>query len=299
MISKTQSEFTVKFNGQLNQVDVNTLIASLMNTSTVLQEINKELAPESKIDIKIVAISKGSFEIKYAIDAIKAILPLIPTITTKDNLEYVKLVIQILAELFGLKKVFKESEPTLEQVTKLDDGKVQIATVNGNITILQPTYNIWSRNQIANDALSKGFEALQNEPSIEDIELLDRQGQVIFDATRDDFSGLASKRNILIGQTKEEIDNEARLNIFKLVFESKYKWEFYYKGNRISAIIQDVDFFKRIEAGEEFAKGDILLSKLKINQIFEPSVNTYVNESYEVTEIIQHIPRGVQQKLVE
>lgn len=163
---------------------------------------------------------------------------------------------------------------------------------------MQPTYNIYSRNQLANDALSKGFEALQSEPAIEDIKLLNPQGETIFDAIKDDFPGMASRRTILIGKTKEVLDEEAHLNIFKLVFETKYKWEFYYKGNKISAIIRDDNFYKMIEKGEKFAKGDILVALLKINQVYESSVNTYVNESYEVIVVTNHIPRGEQQKLL-
>jgi hypothetical protein len=251
-----QSEFTIKFDGQLNQVDVNTLIASLMGTSSVLQEINKELTPENKIDIKIVALSKGSFDIKYAIEGIAPILPLLGTIVSKDSIEYAKLVIEILTELFGLKKTFKESEP--ENITNLDDGRVQIGTNNGNITVLQQTFNIYSRNQIANDALSKSLEAIQNEPAIEKVKLLDVRGKVIFDATKDDFPGMASKRTILIGQTKQEIDTDAHLNIFKLVFKTKYKWEFYYKGNRISAIIKDELFYNVIDKGDSLPKATYL-----------------------------------------
>src|SRR5215470_11751745 len=106
MKQRMQSEFTIKFDGQLNQVDVNTLTASLMSTSTILQEINKELTPENKIDIKIVALSKGSFDIKYWIEGITPILPLLSTAIANDSLEYAKLVIEILKELFDLKKVF-------------------------------------------------------------------------------------------------------------------------------------------------------------------------------------------------
>ncbi|MBU1031313.1 hypothetical protein KKE03_00075 [Patescibacteria group bacterium] len=295
MPQKLQSGFTIKFDGQLNQVDVNTLISSLMSTSAVLQEINKELAPTNKIDIKIVALSKGSFDIKYVIDTIAPLLPLLASISPKDTLENAKLIIEILAQLLHLKKIFKESEPT--EVTQLKNGKVQIGTNSGNITVYQPTYNIYSRNQIANDALSKGFEALQNEPSIEELSLLDPNGGVLFDAKRDDFTGMASRRNILFGKTREEVDEDAQLFIFKLVFESNYKWEFYYKGNKISAVIQDEDFYNLIESGEKFAKGDILVAKLKINQIFEPSVDTFVNESYELLEVKEHIPRAEQQKL--
>jgi len=44
---------------------------------------------------------------------------------------------------------------------------------------------------------------------------------------------------------------------------------FFYAGNRISASIGDVAFFKLIDGGERFAKGESLVVDLEIHQLFD------------------------------
>ncbi|MFA7676515.1 MAG: hypothetical protein WCY28_03875, partial [Candidatus Shapirobacteria bacterium] len=72
------------------------------------------------------------------------------------------------------------------------------------------------------------------------------------------------------------------------------KWEFYHSGNRISANILDENFFNKIDTGESFAKGDQLKADLQITQIFDESIGTYVNESYAVIKVDEHIKRAEQ-----
>jgi hypothetical protein len=83
----------------------------------------------------------------------------------------------------------------------------------------------------------------------------------------------------------------ARLNIVKVSFDSKLKWEFIFKGNKISAKSDDPIFQERIDRGESFAKGDILEVELAIKQKFDPTVNTFLNKSYKINRIINHIKR--------
>jgi len=106
-----------------------------------------------------------------------------------------------------------------------------------------------------------------------------------------------SVRNLIIEENQRIILEIASLNIFKVVFEENYVWEFYYKGNKIKAQILDKNFFSKIDNGESFAKGDILKVELQINQIYEPTVKTFINKSYKINRVIQHEPRGEQQKL--
>ncbi|MBI5358334.1 hypothetical protein HZB69_01750 [Candidatus Amesbacteria bacterium] len=294
-----RDDFTVKFDGQLHQVDVNTLIESLLSTSSVIQEINKELNPNNKIEIKIVALTPGSFEVKYMIDGALAVLPLIPQLLNRDNLEYAKLVIDVLIQLFNLKKILGDHEPT--NVIEIENNQTKVEGVNGNVIVYNFTYhNIYSKNQTIHDSLSKGFEALQDDPNITGLQI-QRNNGVIFEASKTEFDLLATKRIIKNEQTREKIDEIANLNIFKLVFDSRFKWEFYYLGNKISAYITDKEFFEEIDRDERFGKGDILIVKLKIYQIFDPTVATYVNESYEILEVKQHIPKSEvrQERFVE
>ena len=68
-------------------------------------------------------------------------------------------------------------------------------------------------------------------------------------------------------------------------------------GNKISSKIKDDIFAERIDKGERFGKGDTLIVEMEVKQEFVESVNTYVNKSYQVIKINEHIERKPQGKL--
>ncbi|NCC71036.1 hypothetical protein EOM09_05630 [bacterium] len=81
--------------------------------------------------------------------------------------------------------------------------------------------------------------------------------------------------------------------MFKVVFKENYKWEFYYLGTKIYASLKDESFFKKIEKGEiAFRSGDRLIVTLEIEQVFNEAANTFVNDSYYILNVIEHIPRN-------
>ena len=82
--------------------------------------------------------------------------------------------------------------------------------------------------------------------------------------------------------------------IVRLSFEDNLKWDFYYKGNKISAKIPDSNFYELIDKKEAFAKGDTLEVDLQIIQKFDESVNTLINKSYQINKIIRHLSRNEQ-----
>ena len=100
-----------------------------------------------------------------------------------------------------------------------------------------------------------------------------------------------------IEEGERRIVEAATVNIVRVSFEENLKWDFYYRGIKISAKIADPNFYELIDKGEAFAKGDILEIELQINQRFEEGVNTYVTKSYQVNKIVRHLSRNEQQKL--
>ena len=40
-----------------------------------------------------------------------------------------------------------------------------------------------------------------------------------------------------------------------------------------------------------FRSGDKLVVNLEINQVFNEAANTFVNESYHIVKVVEHIPR--------
>ena len=111
-----------------------------------------------------------------------------------------------------------------------------------------------------------------------------------------DFKNLSLKSK-QIDENRKRIIELTRLNIVRLSFEENLKWDFYYRGNKISARITDPKFYELIDKGESFAKGDTLEVELQINQLFDEGVNTYINKSYQLNRIINHYKRAEQKKI--
>jgi len=283
------NEFKIKFGGQLHQVDANTFIYSLINISTVIQEINQELRSDKKIEIKIKATEEGSFVTSLILEQGASLAKLF----NSDNIRLTADIITIFAGVFAIKGFLNNKKPRSE---KEEGDRITIENEKGNILIIDNrTYGIFNRNQIINDAISNNFATLESDPSIDNFEIIS-EGKALFKTERDNFDQLATKSEVADKQKKEKII-DAYLILHKVVFEDKYKWEFYYSGNKISANIVDAEFYKKIDKGELFAKGDTLRVELQINQIFDEGVGIYINHSYQINKVFDHIPRGKQLKM--
>lgn len=113
---------------------------------------------------------------------------------------------------------------------------------------------------------------------------------------KSDFKDLTLKSE-QIDENRKHIIEMTRLNIVRGSFEENLKWDFYYRGNKISAKINDPTFYQLIDKGGAFAKGEVLEVELQINQIFEESVNTFINKSYQINLINNHYKRNQQKKI--
>src|SRR3989338_8377543 len=131
-MSETQrkDEFKIKFDGQLHQVEANTLINSLINISAILEESNTEIHPDEKIEIKIKALSEGSFLIHLLVEGVKNAQAMITagSLATGANL------ITILTGLFIIKKHLSGKAP---KNTKEENEKVSITNEKGNVLVIE------------------------------------------------------------------------------------------------------------------------------------------------------------------
>jgi hypothetical protein len=194
--------------------------------------------------------------------------------------------------LYALKKfIAKNGKP--EIVKPHDDNSIEIVNNNGSITINSNVYSIYQENPKVRENLRRTFSALKERDEIVDFSIRDVDaGQEIFSVEQKDFSLLASDDDE-IEQKKQKVQKEKQeLSVFKVVFRENYKWEFYYQGIKIYASIKDEGFFKKIEKGEiAFRSGDKLIVDLEIEQVFNESANTFVNDAYFILRVIEHIPR--------
>lgn len=286
------NDFKIKFDGQQHQVDANVLISSLIHTSTIIQEVNRYLNSGKKIEIKVKALEKGSFLchielVETTVDALKNLL-------TKENIEVGAAIIGTVVGLIEVKKFLKGRKA---KEVKQKGDKTEIINKNGNVLIIEnATFNIYEHSPVVKDALAQNFDALKNDPAITGFEITDKNEKPLVVVDRSEFDDLSQKSEE-IEEGERKLIEAATVNIVRVSFEESLKWDFYYRGIKISAKIADPSFYELIDKGEAFAKGDVLEIELQINQKFEESVNTFVTKSYQVNRIIRHLARNEQQKI--
>lgn len=294
MKETTNDQLKIKFDGDTQDINLLTFSKTLENINTMIVEINREqnkiTGLNRKVDIRIKALSPGSF--KVTIDIIQELMD---SLLTTENVAYAASVVTILSGIFGIRKFLKGKKP--ESVKNID-AHVEIKNTIGEVTIIEKnTYNIYQSNTLVSEALNDTYYTLSQDAKVSSFNFLDKTEQPIFQSDRSEF-----EMNSEVLETKDEdkkISIElTSVSINKICFEKDYKWQFYYKGIKIQAVIKDQEFFKRINEGEKFSKGDSLEVELKIIKEFSNEDNTYINKTYEVTRVINHLPRPSQNNLI-
>jgi hypothetical protein len=255
--------------------------------SSIIQELNRELNTGKKIDVKIKALEKGSFLIH--IDLVETVLGNLKNLLTRENIDTAGAIIASIVGLIELGKFLKGKK---EKSKVKDERGVKIENEDGDVIYVENfTYNVYEKNATVKDAMSQSFESLENDSAIAGYEITDSQEKPLVRVEKKEFEYLSVKSEEVFGDERE-IAVAARLNIVKVSFDSKLKWEFIFKGNKISAKANDPVFQEQIDKGETFAKGDVLEVELVVKQKFDPTVNTFLNKSYKVNRIINHIKRA-------
>ncbi|MBC7391678.1 MAG: hypothetical protein H7329_20960 [Opitutaceae bacterium] len=288
-------EMKIKFGGDTHQVEANTFLNTLLPFVTLVQEVSKELDPSKRVEIKINAEPKpGSFiidliiETSIAVDAVKHLF-------TKETLGFAADVVGVVGGIYGLAHFLKGKKP---QTIETTDNSVKIVNESGKVTYIDNrVFQIYSNNKAVQHSITQSFEALSNDASVTSFELQDKNEKTITEIPKEDFGQIANIEDEIIAPNERVEPTFAFLNIVSMDWELKKKWDFYFQGNKISAKITDNTFREAIDKGEQFSKGDSLEVKMDIKQVFDESVDTFVNRSYLITKIIKHHPRGEQKKL--
>lgn len=284
--SSPMADFKVKFDGPPEYIDAQTLINALLNISTALEEINRELEPDTHIEIKIRAVEPGSFWLDLSL-----LSKIIPTLFSKEGFNAGSKIIKALVDLFTLRKFLKGEKP---KETTPQESKIKIENNYGQVLVVEGlVYKLYEKNRTIEKAITNTFETLEADSSVTGLEITDSKKKSLFLAKKEDFKMIASlpPKEDILRENEKKIIERADLHILRIVFEEKYKWEFYYQNHKIMAKIDDVDFFNKINYGEKFGKGDVLNVELEIFQIKDEAAGVFVNHSYRILKVIEHIPR--------
>ena len=295
-MNKSMYEFKIKFDGPPNQIDALTYLNSLFSITSILHEINGELnkinQSKQRVDVKINANSKGCFIVELQLHA-EQIRDLFNAAISSSGVDYCSHLMTVLVGLFTIRQFLKGKKP--KEVTK-DKTVTKIVNQYGETHITNNViYEIYTTNAPAKEMINKNFETLSRDQSVNGVIIQDKDDIPLYEIKKELFKEMSDQESLEeIEQINIKIDPEAYLHIVKLGFEDTYKWDFYYEGNKITAKMEDNKFKNKIDDGEPFSKGDSIVAELEITQVFEKSVNTFVNKSYSIKKITNHVPRAKQ-----
>ncbi|WP_392436484.1 hypothetical protein ACF3N7_05455 [Cruoricaptor ignavus] len=280
------NDFKIVFETGSHEVDVETLIGSLMHTSKIIQEVNKELQTEKKIEVKIKALEKGSFEVH-----IELVEKLIPSLFSNEGISIAANIVTIVGGLYAFAAHLKGRKP--KNIEEQKTGDVIIINDDGNATIIKASvYNVYNENKTVRDSISKQFSILNKNEDISGFKFQSNNFQTYI--PDEEFPNVAAKLDALEDNIQEpitEILYDRRISIVRPSFDKDLKWDFIYDGQIISAKVNDNEILAAVDDGEDFSKGDQMLVDLEISRFYDPSLETHLitGDSYKIIKYKGHI----------
>ncbi len=278
--------YTFKYNSDDESIELNTLLLSQINFATVLNEIKDEVAQGVDLSIRIKPLAKGSVPFDIILN-----VSWLANLLTPDTAAYASEIVGTLVGLIQIRIWLKGKKPST--VIEIDGENITLTIDDTKFTVKKALYEIASKNRIIDTALQKAFDAIETDESITGVEILDDHKKSLINVPRNQFENFSWSNELFIDETLEDRKtSQERLTIFKVVFEKGVNWQFYLNSRKILAQINDPEFWTKIENGEQFAKGDILIVDLEKNLIFDKTMGIYIENGFKVVKVIQHIPKG-------
>jgi hypothetical protein len=285
--------FSLRYEGEPREIDAQTLLGSLNSISGLIQELSRQEPLSDQFRLKVRTNRPGSFIVDLALspDTIESMKSLF----SADNIKVAASIVAMVAGLLTIRKHLKREPP--RQVRE-EDNEVHLENSEGNITIVDKrTYNVYTQNTQVEKLLDQNFRTLSADPTVERFSVADSTDAPMFEADRADFT------DMVVGSRADNdgfrtTTERALVSIVKPSFEKRFKWKFVHRGRHIGADLEDGVFLKRIdERREMFAKGDLLEVDLEIHQEYDPGLLTYLDRSYTVTKVHNHVSAGKQAEL--
>ena len=195
------NDFKIIFDSERHEVDVETLIGCLMHTSNIIQEVNRSLHTEKKIEVKIKALEKGSFEVH-----IELIEKLIESLFSSQNITYGASIVTIVSGLYYFAQFLKGKKP---QKIEIINNNVQVTNINGDITTIQNNvYNIFNENKTVRDNIAKQFSILKESTDVSGFS---------FNSNKDN-TYISQEEFPLIAIKLDDLDDAIKDRVIDLIF---------------------------------------------------------------------------------
>lgn len=290
-------QVVIHYGGALTSVDAYTFGNSLIAFADTVRAVNAVFDPNQAIEIRVEALGDGSFRaiIKRVRQGLGGFLA-----RGGEQIFWAAVAFVIFDKLIG-------KDPN----TIINISSDQVEIIRGADKIIVPRYVYDQRKALcASPEVQKGvsrtFQVIENDDAIENFGLTANITDLkpVAQIQRDEFQLLSSPAGLLTteGPKRQERKEKAILVILKAWLTSgNRKWSFEWNGIPVSAPITDKIFWRQLEDREFLiGAGDALNVVLRYYQDYDDEAGVWINDpnTFEVVEVLKHIPRGDRQSRI-
>ena len=291
---KDKDGFVVYFGGRPNEVDTYTFANALVALSDAFQEINSQVNPGFSLELRLEAVSEGSFMARIR-EMPKSI---------KDALKWGAnvIVMPILVTIF-YETAIKGEDPATKIIINTDEVIIQRGA--DKIIVPREAYDraqkITDRKKVVRH-IANAVRAVENDPHVTSLGIykdFDTSKLPALLIPRDQFANIRSIAEDDPTSGRRTITQDATLGIIKAVFaKGDRKWDFVWNGVKIGATIGDVVFITDVMSRKiRIGAGDAIDASMEIEQTFDERAGVWLNTSYKIANVKQFVPGNQVQQL--
>lgn len=285
-IAQFEDSIVLHFETSATRINAYTLASTLVAIADAAKAANVTINPGHEIEVVVEAIAPGSFRAK-----IKAIYQSRGGLLAKEVLWG-----GIALGVIGNWVYDKTLAP--DDSVKVEVNTDEVIIIQGNDRVIIPrnvreATDQAEKNPEFQKSMTRVFEAISRDGDISGFALLadinSTEPPVIVPRAN---LQMASLRTMDLPDERV-IPEIVDLQIIKAILErSKRKWEFVWRGVRISAPITSEKFYIDFFAHDiTIAPGDVLNVTLHVHQKKDSSTGIYRNVKYDVVDVHSHTPR--------
>ncbi|WP_147277322.1 hypothetical protein [Rhodovulum sp. 12E13] len=279
--------FVLNYGGRPHEVNVYTFAHSLVAFTDAYREIASQVHPELAVELSLQAVGPGSFrgKVKSQLSGLKGLFSKAAELT----------VLPLLVAFFYDNYVDQDG---LEISTT--DDTVIIQRGRDKIIIPRSAYQQQKelpRPERVHQHMSRAIEAIEDDDSVESFGLVKHidDPDPIVDLPRRDWNRIREYGlTAAAGPRDRVVEEEVELVILKAIFSrQRRKWEFVWRGVKISAYIEDPAFIAGL-LGRQFSigNGDAIKCTMEIHQSWSEDEGVWLNTGYVVKDVTEFISQG-------
>jgi hypothetical protein len=279
-LNEFTDELIIVYGMDGHQINVDTLTGSITSFTNALYRINSILYPDHEVEFVIESFQTGSFKaiikkLRHAAGN-EFIIPLFAHLIFLSG--------EKLAE-GGLQS---HKDPYATEISA--DGQWVVFHDRGKTFVLPKdlieNYNQVRKDSQTNGLLREGYDAVKKDNKVNYLEFLPKASEKDgIKTNREDFDKIIGGRE----QNSESVTHDQTpLEIIQTSHErNNPKWDFYWKGQKISATIEDQGFIINYFHRRIIKNGDFILVKLIENKKNDFYTDSLMHSTFRIIEVYE------------